>query len=83
MEVEVIDKKNDYMERRFDDPIPTFIPLSHQPSEPLLNHHTIEDYHPSMNYVSGTHQQESKISHQTRPTWDQVKSEIQHAMKGM
>jgi hypothetical protein len=51
IEVEVIDKENDRMERRFDDPIPTFIPLSHQPSEPLLNHHTTEDYHPSMAYA--------------------------------
>jgi hypothetical protein len=48
MEVEVIDKENDRMERRFDEPIPTFIPLSHQPSEPLLNHHITEDYLPSM-----------------------------------
>jgi hypothetical protein len=50
------------MEGRFDDPIPTFIPLSHQPSEPLLNHHTTEDYHLSMAYVSGTHQQEPRTS---------------------
>jgi hypothetical protein len=62
MEVEVIDKENDRMERRFDEPISTFIPLNHQPSEPLLNHHIAEDYHLSMAYASRTHQQEPRIS---------------------
>jgi hypothetical protein len=64
------------MEKEFDDPIQAFIPLSQQPSEPLLNHQNMENYHPSIGYVSETHQHEPKISQQTPPTWDQVKSEI-------
>jgi hypothetical protein len=67
MEVEVIDKENDRMEKRFDNPIPTFIPLSHQPSDLIGNPLTTEDYHPNIGYVSGTHSPDSRILQQTPP----------------
>ena len=33
LEVEVIDKEHERMERRIEEPIPSFIPIIHQPSE--------------------------------------------------
>ena len=33
LEVEVIDKEHEWMERRVEEPIPSFIPIIHQPSE--------------------------------------------------
>jgi hypothetical protein len=48
-----------------------------------LNHHTTKDYLPSMAYVLGTHQQEPRIFQHTPPAWNQVKTEIRHAMEGM
>jgi hypothetical protein len=83
MEAEVIDKENDRMEKRFDDPIPAFILLSHQPSDLIGNPLTTEDYHPNVGYVLGTHPQDSRIPQQTPPAWDQVKSEIRHTTEGM
>jgi hypothetical protein len=40
LEVELVDKEDDRMERRTNDPIPTFIPLTHRPNDfPGYSHH--------------------------------------------
>jgi hypothetical protein len=77
LEVEIVDKESDRMEKRFDDPIPSFIPLTHRPSEPLLDHHSSEEFRPN-------HQDlQRRAPQQVPPAWDEVKKEIQYATKGM
>jgi hypothetical protein len=43
LEVEVIDKENDRMLRRAEEPIPAFIPLYHRPNE--FPHYLAREYH--------------------------------------
>jgi hypothetical protein len=43
LEVEVINKENDRMLRRVEEPIPTFIPLYHHPNE--FPRYLTMDYH--------------------------------------
>ena len=44
LEVEIIDKESDRMEKRIDDPIPSFIPIAHQAGDPVRYHHGSYDY---------------------------------------
>jgi hypothetical protein len=77
LEVEIVDKESDRMEKRFDDPISSFILLTHRPNEPLLDHHSSEEFRPN-------HQDlQWRTPQQAPPAWNKVKKEIQYATKGM
>jgi hypothetical protein len=50
LKVEVINKENDRMFRRAEEPIPTFIPLYHRPNE-ILCYLTMDYHHATVPHV--------------------------------
>ena len=87
LDVDMIDKENDRMEKRTNEPIPSFIPIDFQTTEPLLQHQNADVYRSGAG-VMHMHQPTPLAIREPIPLLtsglsEQVRNEIKSATDGL